>query len=134
MQDWRGDKFKDNPNYEGFYAIATIELAEGLVQWDANGTKEAIPSTVKVYGVDKAQVQAWDVQNAAAGHPLLIPVKTDGTPVDPNAYNYGGIVYNNNNVVTKDFNLYIPVKVTYKWGTIISSTVTVKVKGTNVAP
>ena len=127
LQDWRTDKFKDNANYVGFYGVQSITLADApLVKWDANGSIEPIPSTLEVKWHTLAQVQAIDAGNPTGAK--LINTTTD-------KYEFGGVSYNNNGTaVTNDFYLYIPIKVTYKWGTIISETVKVKVEKTTVAP
>jgi len=120
LSDWRKDAFKNNPNYTGFYGVTAINLSGGEVKWDANGTEEPIPSTVEVKWHSQSEVQTIDANN-----PSNAKLITSATP-----YTFGGVSYNNNGTVTKDFNLYIPITVTYKWGVIVSEVVKVKVEAT----
>ena len=103
-KDWRDVRFKLTPDYEQYYApvdeskliaeVADVVLNQNLsanpnVKTDLNGTIEPL-----------AQVSA-DLQ-------LILKQDAEGKYIE----------YTNNSSNVQDFNIYIPVKVQYYWGTM----------------
>ncbi|WP_321519643.1 hypothetical protein [uncultured Bacteroides sp.] len=101
LTDWRNYSFADNANYYGYYGVTSITANTSGITCNIGGANATLPSTIIV-----AQVP----------------------PVDPT--HYGTLTYKNNGtVVTSAFDMYVPVTVSYKWGSITQS-VTVHVQPT----
>jgi hypothetical protein len=107
--DWRNRSFNAYKNYWKYYGVASITVDIEKVTCDLNGTKAPVPATITL-------------AQAAAG--------TMGTGTSAQASDYGFLTYKNNGTGVKAFNLYVPVTVTYKWGTIVTDAVKVPVAST----
>ena len=124
LSDWRNvddpneGLFSKNPNYWSYYGISKIEL--GNATCNLNGKVQELPSTLEVAFV--AAGETWTSTKDATRK--FIATKKD--------FPYGAFVYCNNGTKTQDdFDLYLTVSVTYKWGVITTSAdqpITVHVK------
>jgi len=111
--NWLGNKFSTHSNYWSYYGPFSITAATATAQHDANGSKESVASTKIALSTDE------DTSKTLA----------DGTTLTSK---YGFITYQNNGTaVTKDYNLYIDVTVSYGWGEI-TETITVPVTATKI--
>lgn len=119
LVDWRDgigtngvyndSKFSTHPYYWGYYDIKDITVKTEWIRTDLNQTG-ATQVLITQYPDLRVAVQAI---------------------VNGNQSTYKYLTYNNTgNTVGKDFNLYVPVIVTYKWGQIIDAEVVVAVKKT----
>ena len=89
LKDWREKSFLDNSNFWSYYGPFTVTVDTAHVQWDANGSRTALPSTIRV--------------------------SQSGTSVDGTGSSL--LSYRNNaTLINRTFSLYIPVTVNYRWG------------------
>ena len=101
LTDWRSYSFADNANYYGYYGVQSIVANTSAITCNIGGVNANLPSTIIVSQVP---------------------------PVDAN--HYGTLTYKNNGtVVTSAFDMYVPVTVNYKWGSI-KQNVTIHVQPT----
>jgi hypothetical protein len=107
--DWRNYKFTEHTNYWNYYGPFTITADLEKATCNLNGKWQAVPATIVL-------------KQEAAG--------TMGSGKDAKKSEYGFITYKNNGTVTEGFDLKIPVKVNYGWGTIQTEPITVKVAKT----
>ena len=124
LSDWRNaydpkeGLFSDNPNYWSYYGIEKIEL--GNATCNLNGTVQELPYTLEVAFVSAGET--WTSTKDA----------TRTFKADKKDFPYGAFVYcNNGTKIQNDFDLYLTVSVTYKWGVITTSAdkpITVHVK------
>ncbi|HPT43518.1 MAG TPA: hypothetical protein PLH52_06680 [Paludibacteraceae bacterium] len=109
LSDWRDYSFASYPNLYGYYGVTNIALSTTKsIETNLNGTRVALsnfPSLQVAY---------------AASVPGVSP-----------AAQYGYLTYQNNgNVIGNSFELYVPVTITYYWGEIVNTWVTVTVDKT----
>ena len=124
--DWRNESFlKKDGNYfvnAWYYAYYNVSKVEAFVEeatCDMNGSWEPIAVAPKIeLGFEGTATIDWTDKNTAEN------VYGVGYP-DPtlNIYNdfgknYGKITYKNNGTNVQAFNIKVPVRVTYDWGTI----------------
>lgn len=111
--DWRIDAktgknrlFKDHMTYWDFYGPFDVEALIDEAKCDLNGELQDVPATIVL-----AQSNATSMGGANS--------------------KYGFITYRNNGAgVQNAFNLYIPVKVKYGWGEIVTDPIKVNVATT----
>ena len=111
--DWRLDAktgahrlFSDYPTYWDFYGPFEVEALIKQAQCDLNGELQAVPATI-----------------------VLDQVATISGATTTTKFGY--ITYRNNGAgVQNAFNLYIPVKVKYGWGEIVTDPIKVNVATT----
>ena len=111
--DWRIDAktgknrlFKDHKTYWDFYGPFTVEALIDEAKCDLNGELQAVPATIVL---DQSAATTMGGANSK----------------------YGFITYRNNGAgVQNAFNLYIPVKVKYGWGEIVTDPIKVNVATT----
>ena len=111
--DWRIDAktgknrlFKDHMTYWDFYGPFTVEALIDEAKCDLNGELQAVPATI-------------------------VLAQSDATSMGGANSKYGFITYRNNGAgVQNAFNLYIPVKVKYGWGEIVTDPIKVNVATT----
>lgn len=111
--DWRIDAktgknrlFKDHKTYWDFYGPFTVEALIDEAKCDLNGELQDVPATIVL-----AQSNVREMGGANS--------------------KYGFITYRNNGAgVQNAFNLYIPVKVKYGWGEIVTVPIKVNVATT----
>ena len=111
--DWRIDAktgknrlFKDHKTYWDFYGPFTVEALIDEAKCDLNGELQDVPATIVL-----AQSNVREMGGANS--------------------KYGFITYRNNGAgVQNAFNLYIPVKVKYGWGEIVTDPIKVNVATT----
>ncbi len=116
LADWRNapdyvSTFAQYPWYFQYYGVTNITVNTQSIKTDLN---QAAGTTVPVTNFPD----------------LLVAYETSIAGINPPAQ-YGYLTYKNNgNVIGTDFNLYVPVTITYTWGEIVSENVVVKVKKT----
>ena len=111
--DWRIDAktgknrlFKDHKTYWDFYGPFTVEALIKEAKCDLNGELQDVPATI-------------------------VLAQSDATSMGGANSKYGFITYRNNGAgVQNAFNLYIPVKVKYGWGEIVTDPIKVNVATT----
>ena len=111
--DWRIDAktgknrlFKDHKTYWDFYGPFTVEALIKEAKCDLNGELQEVPATI-------------------------VLAQSDDTSMGGANSKYGFITYRNNGAgVQNAFNLYIPVKVKYGWGEIVTDPIKVNVATT----
>ena len=111
--DWRIDAktgknrlFKDHKTYWDFYGPFTVEALIEEAKCDLNGELQDVPATI-------------------------VLAQSDDTSMGGANSKYGFITYRNNGAgVQNAFNLYIPVKVKYGWGEIVTDPIKVNVATT----
>ena len=111
--DWRIDAktgknrlFKDHKTYWDFYGPFTVEALIKEAKCDLNGELQDVPATI-------------------------VLAQSDATLMGGANSKYGFITYRNNGAgVQNAFNLYIPVKVKYGWGEIVTDPIKVNVATT----
>ena len=111
--DWRIDAktgknrlFKDHMTYWDFYGPFTVEALINEAKCDLNGELQDVPATI-------------------------VLAQSDATSMGGANSKYGFITYRNNGAgVQNAFNLYIPVKVKYGWGEIVTDPIKVNVATT----
>ena len=111
--DWRIDAktgknrlFKDHMTYWDFYGPFTVEALIDEAKCDLNGELQDVPATI-------------------------VLAQSDATSMGGANSKYGFITYRNNGAgVQNAFNLYIPVKVKYGWGEIVTDPIKVNVATT----
>ena len=111
--DWRIDAktgknrlFKDHKTYWDFYGPFTVEALIDEAKCDLNGELQDVPATI-------------------------VLAQSDATSMGGANSKYGFITYRNNGAgVQNAFNLYIPVKVKYGWGEIVTDPIKVNVATT----
>lgn len=116
--DWRNRQFKNYPNYWQYYGIEKIEVAEDMT-WDAvmvDGKPDGVPENIVV----EADYETKEI--------------TIGEGKDAKTYksDYGFLCYRNGNLKAKNFNFFVKVKVTYAWGVIETTEITVPVHETEI--
>ena len=111
LYDWRGRQFSADAYksyYYGYYGILTIVPDVENATCDLNGENTAVPTTV---------VLDW-VENETVGTDVTYGKDTDKVK-NAQTSKYGFVTYYNNGAkLDKDFNLTIPVTITYAWGEI----------------
>ncbi len=140
LEDWHKEKFKNVPSFYDYYGVTDIRIdTDTKVQWNGNGAREDIPSTLVVSWIPKSTTYPGNPgtgtdPNYYTVDELKAAVEANGETFPTggdyaNEYIHGAVTYfNNGTVVTGEFKLYVPVRVEYKWGVIRSEEVTVKVK------
>ena len=111
--DWRIDAktgknrlFKDHMTYWDFYGPFTVEALIDEAKCDLNGELQDVPATI-------------------------VLAQSDATTMGGANSKYGFITYRNNGAgVQNAFNLYVPVKVKYGWGEIVTDPIKVNVATT----
>ena len=111
--DWRIDAktgknrlFKDHKTYWDFYGPFAVEALITEAKCDLNGELQDVPATI-------------------------VLAQSDATTMGGANSKYGFITYRNNGAgVQNAFNLYIPVKVKYGWGEIVTDPIKVNVATT----
>ena len=111
--DWRIDAktgknrlFKDHKTYWDFYGPFDVEALIDEAKCDLNGELQNVPATI-------------------------VLAQSDATSMGGANSKYGFITYRNNGAgVQNAFNLYIPVKVKYGWGEIVTDPIKVNVATT----
>ena len=111
--DWRIDAktgknrlFKNHMTYWDFYGPFTVEALIDEAKCDLNGELQDVPATI-------------------------VLAQSDATSMGGANSKYGFITYRNNGAgVQNAFNLYIPVKVKYGWGEIVTDPIKVNVATT----
>lgn len=111
--DWRIDAktgknrlFKDHKTYWDFYGPFDVEALIDEAKCDLNGELQDVPATI-------------------------VLAQSDDTSMGGATSKYGFITYRNNGAgVQNAFNLYIPVKVKYGWGEIVTDPIKVNVATT----
>ena len=111
--DWRIDAktgknrlFKDHKTYWDFYGPFDVEALIDEAKCDLNGELQDVPATI-------------------------VLAQSDATSMGGANSKYGFITYRNNGAgVQNAFNLYIPVKVKYGWGEIVTDPIKVNVATT----
>lgn len=111
--DWRIDAktgknrlFKDHMTYWDFYGPFTVEALIDEAKCDLNGELQDVPATI-------------------------VLAQSDATSMGGANSKYGFITYRNNGAgVQNAFNLYVPVKVKYGWGEIVTDPIKVNVATT----
>ena len=111
--DWRIDAktgknrlFKDHMTYWDFYGPFDVEALIDEAKCDLNGELQDVPATI-------------------------VLAQSDATSMGGANSKYGFITYRNNGAgVQNAFNLYIPVKVKYGWGEIVTDPIKVNVATT----
>ena len=111
--DWRIDAktgknrlFKDHKTYWDFYGPFAVEALIKEAKCDLNGELQDVPATI-------------------------VLAQSDATSMGGANSKYGFITYRNNGAgVQNAFNLYIPVKVKYGWGEIVTDPIKVNVATT----
>lgn len=105
--DWRNYTFVKYPWFTQYYGVTSISVNTSSITTDLGGTVKALST-----------------------YPDLL-VNTAAGPFEGHSSASGFLTYRNTgNTLGVDFNLYVPVTITYKWGTISSTVITVKVKKT----
>jgi hypothetical protein len=118
LNDWRYSdavaSFATHTNYWAYYGITNITADVAGITTDLNQT-----------GTTRVLLSQYpDLRVAYA---LTVPGVTNPAPTTPATF-FGYLTYNNTgNTLGKLFNLYVPVTITYSWGTIQSETVVVPV-------
>ena len=130
--DWRGYAFTGTNAFLWKYYGVTDVTAVGEAECDLNGTRQALPATIKL---DKSTSENtfWDgvsYEKNADGTDKVDA--TTGEKVKKYEKDeLGFLTYKNNSVtVNKAFNIFVKVKVTYKWGVVESGFVTIPVEPT----
>ena len=111
--DWRIDAktgknrlFKDHETYWDFYGPFAVEALITEAKCDLNGELQDVPATI-------------------------VLAQSDATSMGGANSKYGFITYRNNGAgVQNAFNLYVPVKVKYGWGEIVTDPIKVNVATT----
>ena len=130
LTDWRDEPFKANQygiDYWTYYNIKSIEV-------NGSSLYEAIQTNMNITDATKRQ------RSASASWPSLNDITSnivlDYNPItkNPGSYgladSYGTITYQNNSNTVGDFELKIPLKITYQWGYVVATEVYVKVHKT----
>ena len=119
--DWRKaaplNSFASNKDYYRYYGVTSIKCDDiKKVETDWTGTRLTLE---KAFGADLAdQIISFD--------PKTVTYTNTVTAVP----DFGTVTYiKSSRVEIKDYKLYIPLTITYKWGTI-KETITVQVKAT----
>ena len=112
--DWRDHNFTNTSvtgghNYFVYYGVKSISVPEDLIETNINGTREKLNEVTSKITLD------------------YTAPSTNGTQIYANSYGY--LKYENNGTTVGNFELYIPVDVTYYWGTM-RAWITAKVKNT----
>lgn len=134
--NWLGNAFSKNPNYWDFYGEFEVSVDVNKAEHDANGNKEKVSTTgIKLFSpkeyTESGGKVTLDLGNGKSVDPGCSK-NNDVYKVGATTSKYGFIFYQNNgNAVTKDYNLYIPVTVSYGWGEI-TETIVVPVKATDI--
>ena len=128
--DWRGYAFTGTNAFLWKYYGVTDVTAVGEAECDLNGTRQALPATIKLEK-STADDTFWDgvsYKKNADGTDMIV----DGEKVKKYEKDeLGFLTYKNNSVtVNKAFNIFVKVKVTYKWGVVESGFVTIPVEPT----
>ena len=116
--DWRGYQFTGTNDFLWkYYGVTEItpvdENGKVVAECDLNGERQALPSTIEL-NKSKSTDKFYDAKGKVITNDDL-----------------GYLTYKNNGTtVNKAFNIFVKVKVTYKWGVIESSEITVPVKAT----
>jgi hypothetical protein len=112
--DWRDRHFNKYPTYWQYYGVTAVNVDLAQVTCDLNGvTGSKVPTTISL--------------TVEAG-PYTVGTKTYTSA-------YGFLTYKNNGApVISDFNLEVPVTVTYKWGKITTDKIKVPVKNYTEVP
>ena len=109
LSDWRDYSFTSYPNLYGYYGVTNIALSTTKsIETNLNGSRVALSTFPS----------------------LQVAYATSVPGVSP-AAQYGYLTYQNNgNVIGNEFELYVPVTITYYWGEIVNTWVTVTVDKT----
>ncbi len=108
LKDWRGEEFAEMDNLYGYYGVEMITVDVANIKTNLNGP--IVP---------------------LSDFPSLRVLVEPTVPGVTEPAEFGYLTYRNNGVVIgNDFELYVPVTVTYYWGTIQSTIVTVPVQKT----
>jgi hypothetical protein len=112
--DWRDRHFNKYPTYWQYYGVTAVNVVLADVTCDLNGVSGSkVPTTISL--------------DVTAG-PYTV-----GSTTYTSAY--GFLTYKNNGApVISDFNLEVPVTVTYKWGKITTDKIKVPVKNYTEVP
>lgn len=99
MTDWRGEEFADSPvNFYSYYGISNISIDKQNIMTTLNASEESPKKLSEV--APKMNID----------YTMVTPL-ADGT--------YGDVVYaNNDHTFHESFKLYIPVTVTYTFGSV----------------
>ena len=126
--DWRNYSFTGSNEFLWKYYGITDVTAVDDAECDLNGTRQALPATIKLAKSIENNT-FWD------GVSYKDEDNKKTTTVTANKWyesdDLGFLTYQNNGTtVNKDFNIFVKVKITYLWGTIESGEITVPVKTT----
>jgi predicted nucleic acid-binding Zn-ribbon protein len=109
LKDWRNYTFVQYPWFNQYYGITSITVNTGAIKTDIGGLSTPV---------------------AISNYPEL-QITSAASPFYGNTSTSGFLTYRNTgSVLGVQFNLYVPVTITYKWGTINSTVITVPVKKT----
>jgi hypothetical protein len=113
LHDWRlpdaVSAFNTHSNYTAYYGITNIQVIKADIRTDLNQTGG---NTVLLSNYPQLEVD-------------------DPATVNGNSPAYGFLTYKNNGATLGvEFNLYVPVTITYSWGAITSEVIKVPVKKT----
>ncbi len=134
LEDWHKEKFSAVPSFYDYYGVQSIKLdTDTAIQWDGNGTRENVPSTMVVSWIPKTTTYPGNPGTGTDPNYLTVDalkaaVEANGETFPAGDYNHGALTYfNNETVVNSTFNLYVPMRIEYKWGVIISTEVVIPV-------
>lgn len=118
--DWR-DLWNDNAKYWMYYNIKNITVAGAQ---DGKSINNLITTSMNGSNFTKKQSEITNDVEFIYYAPATAP--TAGTP----AADYGYILYNNNSTTVQDFEVHVPITVTYWWGELTDKEVSIKVSRT----
>lgn len=112
--DWRDYKFADHLNYFEYYGVTALTPDIENVTTNINGKTQKLSEVTSLMKFEDHTTPLTSYPTTAAG-------LRDA---------FGYLFYINNTSTVRDFELYVPVKVSYKWGNTQTVNVTIHVKKT----
>lgn len=115
FSDWRDHDFlsadaKDY-NYFKYYGIRNINVKVTEAMTDQTGTKKPLSEVNKFM-----QVEYYDAEGTKDGN--VIKVGVEGKRPAKTDLDFGTLHYQNNGTTVGQFTMWIPVEITYDWGTL----------------
>lgn len=112
--DWRDYKFADHLNYFEYYGVTALTPDIENVTTNINGKTQKLSEVTSLMKFE-------DHTTPLTTYPTTATGLRDA---------FGYLFYINNTSTVRDFELYVPVKVSYKWGNTQTVNVTIHVKKT----
>ena len=122
LNDWRFPdnvaKFSTHTNYWSYYGVTNIAVNVANIKTNLN-KEDRLPAD--------SLVNISQYPDLEVAYALNVPGVTNPNPTSPNTF-FGYLTYiNTGNTLGKTFRLYVPVTITYAWGTISSELLPVQV-------